>query len=127
ARECRGEPRREQLGIAERIADALCRDRILRVAGISDERPSRTEWLAEEVRADRAEDLRLATRVLEARLELRRQLEQAHIARVEIALALLELGARPAADDERQPVVRLACGKATVGQDVRLEAPVHRQ
>ena len=51
--ECLVQRGRERLGVAERVAHPLCRDRVLVVSGIADEAPAWSVGLAEEV-GDRA-------------------------------------------------------------------------
>src|SRR5262245_41318614 len=74
-----------QLGVAERVADALRGDGVLVVAGVADERPSPAERLAEEVRNRPAGESLLALRATHARREIRRQLKGLQIVGLDIA------------------------------------------
>ena len=103
------EGRRQQLGVAEGVADPEARDRVLVVAGVADERPAGPVRLAEEARqVARADEARLARGGVDALGELGDQVERAHEGALDVLAVGLELLLGPALHHAGQAVVRRA-------------------
>ena len=111
-----------QLGVAERVADALRGDRILVVAGVADERPAGSVRLAEEVGHGAAVEALLAGRAADPLGELGRELERLQVVGLDVGLVRRRLGGGPADDQQRQAVVGRERGPAPVGADDDLES-----
>ena len=117
----------QQFGVAEGVGNALGGDRVLVVAGIADERPAGTVRLAEEIRHRRAGKRRLAFRAAHPFREFGREVEHLQEIALDVLLVGLEFRIRPAADDQRQAVVRRRHRESAMGADVGFEPTVHRQ
>src|SRR5262245_54832789 len=103
--------------VVEGVADALCGDRILRVAGIADEYPARSERGAEEVGDAAADDASVASGGAYAGGEGRLALERGEVARFEVATEHAGLGVGAADEYEGEVVVGGDRGDAAIATD----------
>ena len=116
-----------QLGVAEGVLHALGGDEVLVVSGVTDERPSRAERLAEVVGHRGPREARLALGAADALGELGRLLEGLVEVALDVLFVGLGFGDGPTSDDEGEVVVGGPRGEAPSGPDVGLEATVHGQ
>ncbi len=126
AREPRVDGRRAPFGVLERVADALCCDRILVVARVTYERPTRAERRTEEAWNRSAKEWFDARRAGNPLGERRSQLQGREEVRLDIGLVGRRLRVGPTGNDHGQPVVGGRGGEAAVRADVDLH-PIGRE
>src|SRR6185312_9106154 len=97
---------RTPLGVAKGIRDPLRGDGVLRVARVAYQHPPGSGCGAEEVRNGHSDERSFAPRIAHARGERWREIEHIEKRTFDVFLVRLELRVRPAADNEREAVVR---------------------
>ena len=109
-------------GVAKRVSDPLCSDRLLVVAGVADQRPARAERNPQVVGYGTAEERCLAPRGPDASRKLRHEVQCAVVVALDIGLVGTRLGVGPAHHEHRQAVVGGCVSESAKRPNVDFEA-----